>query len=152
MTDREFESLVKRELGQKSRLPQAAEAALFERAEAMLVARRERRVLREAAVRHSTRTRARRLHGVRQGFAQVLDFFALHPDMPATAATFATLALAFLFLHGGQGIDSRRADPDLSEFAKTNDAPARYDAQRLAERQAYEREVEDAHQKTSGGI
>ena len=127
------------------------ETALFARAEQLLTARREHLAAREKKIQRAVRSRKRWFTKFRELPSRLLEFFAIHPDAPAAAATFATLVLAFLALHRPHESPANFSYSDLPELPKFNDAPAHYDAQTLAERQAYEREVEDAHHKTSGG-
>ncbi|MGK5085594.1 hypothetical protein WDW37_20080 [Bdellovibrionota bacterium FG-1] len=147
---------IKQELSVKPQLSAELEAALFARAEDLLAVRRGRLCSRQEDVKRLAQVRVDRLTMLSQIASRALDFFAIHPDTPAVAATFAALVLAFLTLHHGTPRGLERGmpltDSDLPEISKTNDASARYDAQRLAEQNAYEREVEDAHQRTSGGI
>ena len=141
----EFDAHLKKCLGKKSQLSSSIEAALFSQAEYLLAGRRSRL----AAPKAPPKSEALRLLASR-----ILDSVAFHPDYPATAAAFAALFVAYLVLPHGQGRSnqvSRSEVSTLPEFPKFNDFPAKYDAQRLAEERAYEREVNDAHEKTSGG-
>ncbi|MCM2279009.1 MAG: hypothetical protein NDJ89_13115 [Oligoflexia bacterium] len=121
------------------------EAALFAEAEDLLAKRREQRDSREDRARRKSLARKRWLAGI--------ELLAIRPDRPATAAVLAALLVAFLALHDGGGDRSGRLSyADLPPLPEDNDFAAQYDSQVLAERQAYEREVEDAHGKASGGI
>jgi len=146
VSDHEFEAQIKQVLGEKSQIPDALEAALFAQAEDLLAKRRGRIASREAEVK-------RRRIAIRQLSSRVVELLAIRPEAPATAAILAALVVAFLTLHGGgREAGMPLSYQDLPALPKNNDVPARYDAQILAERQAYEREVEDAHNRTSGGI
>jgi hypothetical protein len=144
MKTQEFDLKMKRFLHQKPAVSPQLESTLFSHAEELLAVRRERKVL------------------VRETVRRFRDFLLIRPDTPAAAGIFAALVLTFLALHvqrdhrlnGHVGIGqvgSGRTE-ELASFPSQNDASARYDAQVLAERIAYEKEVEDAHEKTSGGI
>jgi len=139
MNSFDFETKVTQALSIKAKLSTESELLLFAQAENLLSARRERISSRETVARLANRAKRQRL-------------LAIHPDMPAAATTFIVLILAFIVLHSRPEITFRVSYSDLPDLPKTNDFPARYDAQLFAERQAYEREVEDAHKRTSGGI
>jgi hypothetical protein len=149
MNEKEFQEKISQALQEKRGLPAALENALFLQAGELLATRRERLSAREVDLKRTAQTRARRL-------THVVEFFAIRPYWPATAATCAALIFAVLTLlsaHRPSPSPSRQITfADLPEFPRNNDASKRYDEQRLAETQAYEREVEDAHQRTSGGI
>jgi len=150
--DSELEAHLKKALQKKPELPAVLESALFAKAQGLLTERRERIVARDAKIQKASRATRQRIGALRRAGAWVFEIFSLHPDMPATAATAAALFLALLAFHSSPRHAPSLSQSDLPDFPRFNNAPARYDAQRLAEQQAYEREVEDAHQKTSGGI
>jgi len=152
MKTREFEAQFKQVLNKKPKLSVESELALFAQAEDLLATRREHRASRETVAKRADQARTRRLTALRQLPSSLLEFFAIHPDTPVTATAFIALVLAFVALQSGRGPAVRVSYSDLPALPKTNNFAAYYDAQLLAERQAYEREVEDAHQKTSGGI
>jgi len=143
---------LKPELTTRPQVSSAFEASLFAKAEDLLATRRERVASRELTTQQLKQARRRGLIAFRQTSARILEFFAIHPSAPAAATTLATLILAFMSLHTSHEPTVVLSYSDLPALSKTNDAPARYDAQNLADRQAYEREIENAHQKTSGGI
>ncbi|MEK6705293.1 MAG: hypothetical protein AABZ06_05850 [Bdellovibrionota bacterium] len=134
------------------------EARLFASANELLACRRERLAVCGAAAKKAKLARSRAFGVVQelvvhlspiQVLIRTANFFALHPA--AQAATLVVLTSIALIIH------ARPSGPlitfsDLPDFPKYNDSPARYDSQWLADRQAYEREVEYAHRKTSGGI
>ena len=149
----QFETQIKKALSEKPKLQGEFEGALFAKAEGLLSKRREQIASRQVEARQVALARKRWFAAIRQIFSRGLEFLAIHPDRPATAAVFAALIVAFLVLHGGgreMGVQLSYAD--LPPLPKNNDFPAHYDAQILAEKQAYEREVQDAHRRTSGGI
>lgn len=152
MKKQDFEVPLKQLLSDKPEVPAKLEAAIFAQAEGLLAQRRELLASREADTLRSAQVRTRRFLSIRQSAARVIELFAIHPDAPATAAVFAVLLATFLVLHGPSERPSKLTYSDLPALSKTNDVPARYEAQRLAERQAYEREVENVHRETSGGI
>ena len=151
MKNLDFETQVKQTLSSKTKLSVESELSLFTQAENLLAIRRELIASREAVLKLANQTRKQRLIALRQILSQVSEFLAIHPDTPAVATTFVALVLAFTIFQSKPQSAFRISYSDLPEFPKTNDFSARYDAQLLAERQAYEREVEDAHKKTSGG-
>jgi hypothetical protein len=129
------------------------EAALFAQAEDLLSRRREQLSARELKSRHSAMARQRVFTPLRQSYSRFLDVIAMYPDRPALAAVVAVILVAFLALQGGgSSISVRRGYARLPALTQNNDFSARYEEQVRAEKQAYEREVEDAHRETSGGI
>lgn len=149
----EFEIQTKKALSGKLKPSDAFEAVLFAKAEDLLSRRREQIAGRDAEARQTALTRKRWLAAIWRFFSRTSELLALHPDRPATAAVFAVLIVAFLALHGGgHDMSVQLSYADLPPLPKNNDFPARYDAQIHDERQAYEREVQDAHKRTSGGI
>jgi hypothetical protein len=154
MSDDDFKARTRAALGEKPGLSAEAEHGLFARAEELLAVRRERLHSSEVVAIRKAQSQTRRFAALRRIFSSIPEVLAIHPDAPATVVTFAALMLAFLtFQNGRSGPQSQPLSyADLPSLPKNNDVPARYDAQRFAEQQAYEREVEDAHQKTSGGI
>ncbi len=150
----EFESQLTQALDQYPQMSVECEVALFTRAEALLAERRGRLSARAIAERQTEQAKKRWLSECQRLAARLFEFCAVHPDGPASAAALATWVLAFLALNiGGQrDTTANLSSADFPVLPKYNDGPAQYDAQLLAERQAYEREVEDAHKKTSGGI
>lgn len=155
MKEANFETALRRALEQKPGLSQASEAALFARAEELLSSRRELISARNADARRMSQARASALLASRQLISRMIELLAIHPNGPAAAATLVACVLAFVALEnprfGHQG-GTRLSYSDLPDFPRFNDVPSRYDAQRLAERQAYERERENADKETSGGI
>lgn len=148
-----FEAQIKKTLSEKPKLPDEYEAVLFAKAEDLLSERRELITSRQAEARQMALARKRWLLAIRRFFSLAWETLAFNPDRPATAAIFAVLIVAFLALNGGgRDVSVRLSYADLPPLPKNNDFPAHYDAQVLAERQAYEREVQDAHKRTSGGI
>jgi hypothetical protein len=149
--EQNFQSSIKRALGNKTDLSAESKAALFAQAEILLAKRREHLSARELGARKVLQ-RGERLHfSLQKSFSCLIEILAIQPDVPAAGAAFLALILAFLAFHGSHP----RFNPaysDVPEFSKNNDFQARYDAERLAEQQAYEREVEDAHKNTSGGL
>ncbi len=153
MKKAEFETQIKQALSEKPELPDELEAVLFSRAEDLLSKRREQIAARDAEAHKSRLTRKRWIEDIQRLFSRASEVLALYPDRPATAAVLALLIAAFLALHGGRrDMSEPLSYADLPPLPKNNDFPARYDAQIHAERQAYEREVQDAHKSTSGGI
>ncbi|OFZ18024.1 MAG: hypothetical protein A2X94_04560 [Bdellovibrionales bacterium GWB1_55_8] len=148
-----FQARLKEALSESPGTSDEFEAVLFSRAEDLLSKRREQIASREAEARQIAQVGKRWLLAIRQAFLRTLEGVALHPDRPATAAVLAALVAAFLALHGGgREMSVQLSYADLPPLPKSNDFPARYDAQIRAERESYEREVQDAHRKTSGGI
>jgi len=150
MKKHDLETQIKEVLANKTKLSQESELALFSQAENSLSVRRKRIASREAAAHLANQAKERRLVGLQQFFSRIAEFLAIHPDAPAAATTFIALVLAFISLQERPGTPFKVSYANLPDLPKTNDFPARYDAQLSAERQAYEREVEDAHRKTSG--
>jgi hypothetical protein len=148
----EFQSKIKQALSDRPGHSFAFEAKLFAQAEELLAAKRELFELHKTGAARRAQKKAQLLFSLQEIVSKLMDLIAIRPDVPAVAAAFAVLVLAFMALHGGRERGMSFTYSDLPDFPKYNDAPARYDAQRLAEQMAYEREVEDAHQKTSGGI
>jgi hypothetical protein len=147
----EFDAKIKQDLSNKTQLSIESEYALFSQAESLLAVRREHIASRETIARRADHAKKRRLIVSRQKGLHLLELLAIHPDTPAMATTFIALVLTFWALQGRNESVLRASYSGLPELPKMNDFPARYDAQVFAERQAYEREVEDAHRKTSGG-
>ena len=154
MKEANFETALRRALEQKPGLSQASEAALFARAEELLSSRRELISARNADARRMSQARASALLASRQLISRMIELLAIHPNGPAAAATLVACVLAFVALESPLWPSgwTRLSYSDLPDFPRFNDVPSRYDAQRLAERQAYERERENADKETSGGI
>jgi hypothetical protein len=148
----EFQNKIKQALSDKPAPSVMFEARLFAQAEDLLAIRRERLELRKSDAVRLAQKRAHLLSSFQESFSRILDIVAIRPDVPAAATALAALVLVFLALHNGHGHGVSLTYADLPDFPKNNDAPARYDAQRLVEQNAYEREVEDAHRRTSGGL
>ena len=151
MKESKYETSLKDALNQKPKVSAEFEVTLFAQAEVLLAARREYLALREASVQDRKQAGSHWLNSARQILSDIWELFAIHPNLPATAAMLATLVFAFVALHQGNEPAMSLSYSDLPALPKYNDAPANYDAQLLAERQAYEREIDDAHKKTSGG-
>ena len=151
----DFETQLKDALKEKPGLSAEREATLFEKAEDLLGARRERVALKLKKTKDIESARRGLVLKIRTIPARMWDFLANHPDAPAAATALMALVLAFVMtfpaLHSHRETYTELTYSDLPALPKTNDVPARYDAQVLAERQAYEREVENAHDQTSGG-
>jgi hypothetical protein len=151
MKDQDLESKIREALDQKPRLPAEAELVLFSRADDLLAKRRDQIVCRQTAVQEASRKRAQRFLSLRRACLRVWDYLSVYPESPALATALATLVLTLMVVTGRSGPSRKLSYSELPDLPKTNDFAARYEAQWFAERQAYEREVEDAHQKTSGG-
>ena len=130
---------------------EAFEATLFARAEVLLATRRKK----EAA---PIQVRARAKANSFLNF--LVEHLLFQPQFPATLATLTALLIAVVTLlphsakvHYSEVWSSQTEVHELvSPLPKNNAFPAQYDSQRLADERAYEREVEDAHKRTSGGI
>jgi flagellar biosynthesis component FlhA len=149
--EQDLKNKLKQALMNKPDLSAESQAMLFSQADSLLAKRREHRRLQEADSKRMIRAGARVRLSLQKAVSRLIEILAIRPDIPAAATAFLALILAFLALHGSHTRSSPTSS-ELPDFPKYNDSPARYDAQRLAEQQAYEREVEDAHQKTSGGL
>lgn len=147
-----YPSLLKEALSKRSQASRAVEAELFSKAEALLSKRRERLTFREQGVLRRRQAGDRVWRAVLETLGQWVEVFAIHPNTPAAGLILAVLVMSFAAFNGTHSNGTMLRFSDLPELPKTNDAPARYDAQVLAEAQAYEREVQNAHQNTSGGI
>lgn len=137
-----------RALSVKPALSARAEMALFENVEQILTARR---ALREAQSSGSRRRRERRdawKEAARTQVSRLLEGLALHPDRPAFAAAFAALVIAVLTFGDWTPTQAfKQRSEDDSAFSDSQ-----YEAQWLADRQALERAIVDAHLHTSGGL
>jgi hypothetical protein len=150
--EKELQTRIKTELSEKTKLSFKAEAALFAQAEELLAARRDRIQVRQDAAVRASRSRKQAFDSIQGLIAAAFEKFVLYPSGPMAATAFAALIIAFLAYPRVQKDAVRFTYADLPEFKKFNDAPARYDAERIHEQQAYEREVENAHKSTSGGL
>ena len=150
MKNQDFDLQIKQSLSTKSGLSKEAESLLFLNAESLLSARRDRFVLKEAKAKRSRQKSKLAYFG--EGISKIVEVLATQADMPAAATTIAILFLALFAFPGRSVVSFKVSYSDLPDLPKMNDFPTRYDAQLLAERLAYEREVEDAHKRTSGGI
>ena len=139
MKNFDFDSEMKKALTSKAKLSKDSELSLFTQAENLLSVRRDRATSRETLARKTNLAKKRWI-------------FAIPPNAPAAATTFIVLVLALITYSSRWERHFKENYADLPEFPKTNDFPESYDAQILADRQTYEREVEDAHRRTSGGI
>lgn len=148
----DYQARIKEVLEERFEVSKSLETELISKAEALLAQRRQRAIGRERSAlqtRHVSRKFWSTLH---QGLNHGIEFFTIHPNTPAAAAVLAVLVVSLAVLNDTRAPSVSLRYSDLPEVPKLNDASARYDAQNLAEAQAYEREVEDAHQKASGGI
>ena len=137
--------------------PSAAfEAALFSKANDLLTQKRSQILDRALA---KSRVEVRRRELVALPVRVLLEqqrYLAI--SAPIQAAALLVLTSSVYFIHsratdissGNSGVTNTALE--LPDFPKTNDASARYEAQRQLEEQNYENEVEDAHQKTNGGV
>lgn len=127
------------------------EARLFEAADELLRVRRDRVSMQEARSRKISDVRSRTLSAISpiQVFARATRLWVLNPAVQVAAIAIITSVVILL---RSQPTGIAGGFTDLPEFSKVNDSSARYESQVLLERQAYEREVEDAHARTSGGI
>lgn len=122
------------------------ESALFASAEALLQQRREFRSHRRI---RPERWRLGLEFSPLRPLGQALRLLALQPS--AQAAAVAVLVSIWV-LFRSETDSSATGFSELPDFPRFNQAPARYDALWLAERMAYEKEIQDAHQETSRGI
>jgi hypothetical protein len=149
--EQDFQNKMKQALMNKPDLSAESKALFFTQAEMLLAKKRERRNMQESAARvrlSPRKTFSRYIGALIETLAETL---AIQPDVPAAGAAFLALILAFLAFHGSHSRFNATYS-EFPDFPKNNDSQARYDAERLAEQQAYEREVEDAHKNTSGGL
>jgi hypothetical protein len=145
--------MIKKTLQEKPPVPQALQQSLFDAAELLLSARREAIHHRESLAHRRHQARVRRFDGIRAMGRRFGEVSTFQPQLPAALATAFVLALALFATQGGSRHTAIQLGySDLPALPKSNDAPRLYDAQILADRQAYEREVENAHRETSGGI
>ncbi len=139
-----FEKKIKEALGESVPVRGDFELALFAKAEGLLSKRREQLGAQKAVAHRVVLVRKHRLEKLRRLFSRLWEGIAFYPDRPAAAAVFAIFLAALVSLHDGD-IPNRSFQPlsyaDLPQLPKFNDFPARYDAQVLSEKQAYEREV-----------
>jgi hypothetical protein len=143
---KELEERMASAFADSPRLSPRLESELFARAEELLATRRERLADRERETERARQGRAQTAARMRELCDRLASYVALHPQRPATAAAIAALLLAFLALQPREAERRLRLTyADLPALPRFNDVPAKYDAQRLAERQAYEREVKNAH-------
>ena len=152
--EKDFDSSIREYLQKKESLSAAGKQALFSKADALLARRRKLLIERDVA-----RLQWRFPNGIRGLLALLSDLarapalvfrgLALHPAAQVALLLILT-SLVFLLRSHSTGEGLRFAD--LPEIPKFNDGPARYDAMWRSEREAYEKEVEDAHRNTKGGI
>ena len=148
MKNLDIDLQIKQNLNIKVKLSPESELLLFSKAENLLATRRDRFALREAK-----RSKQRsKFTTFGETISKIAEIVATHADMPAAATMVVVLFLAFFAFPIRSRVPINVSYSDLPDLPKTNDFAARYDAQLLAERMAYEREVEDAHKRTSGGI
>ena len=149
MTDKELQQKVSEALSAKSSPSAQFESRLFANAQELLAERREYLEERRAFSKKVSRWIYRIRSSPWEFLAWATQLLVINPGVQAAALLL--LASAAILIHSGPRGRSTEFS-DLPDFPKFNDAPARYDAERQVERQAYEREVEDAHIKTSGGL
>lgn len=134
VAERDFQNRVTEALRETVRPSSDFEARLFSSAEDLLSKRRAQRALRSR----------RRIQWERVfpflNLAEIMKTLAPHPMVQATI--FLVLISSIFWFRPRS---EKLRFSDLPDFPKFNNASARYDAMWLAERQADEKEMEDAH-------
>lgn len=145
MKELNIDTKIREALNTQAKLSIESEFSLFAQAEELLTVRRDHASAKRQA-------KKRRVFVLQRVLSRITESLAIHSDTPATATVFLALVLALISVQKRPQSNFRMSYADLPALPKNNDFPARYDAEVLAERQEYEREVEYAHQRTSGGI
>ena len=150
--DKEIDQEIKKILSEKPFVSKQLEAALFEKADVLLMKRRELHTARQSVRCGILNVLNQVRNDVKIRFLLLLESVTVFPDLPATAVIFTALLLALLSFQESGKNEKRIQFSDLPAFRKSNDFPDRYDSKILTEKNAYEREVKDAHERTSGGL
>ena len=128
ISENDFDEQIKTALAARMEPSPDFEARLFSSANALLEKRREL-----AAHRRSLSL-----------FEFSFDFPAFFAPNPLARFAVVLAALVLVVVTRAQSRKSALILADLPEFPKTNNATASYDAQWLAERNAYDKEIENA--------